>query len=43
VTAEQIERLAELKRRLARRKGQPGWGENVKAIGAAIAEIENGG
>lgn len=34
------DRLAELKRKLEAREGQPGYGENVEALKAEIARLE---
>lgn len=34
------EELAALRAKLAAREGRPGYGENVKAIKARIAELE---
>lgn len=36
------EELAALKAKLAARRNRPGYAENVKAIEARIAELENG-
>lgn len=34
------EQIADLKRKLAARKGRPGFGDNVKALETRIAELE---